>query len=62
MKDSAIQNDKSSGFLDRILRPLMKVGLPLMKNVLTSLAKTVLVPLRLTAADAGIHNNTDHIK
>ena len=62
MKDSAIQNDKSSGFLDRILGPLMKVGLPLMKNMLTSLAKTVLVPLGLTAADAGIQNNTNHIK
>ena len=28
----------------------MKVGLPLMKNVLTSLAKNVLLPLGVTAA------------
>ena len=37
----------------------MTVGLPLMKNVLTPLAKSVLIPLRLTAAasgtDAAIH-------
>ena len=28
----------------------MRVGLPLMKNLLTALAKGVLIPLRLTAA------------
>ena len=37
----------------------MKVGLPLMKNVLRLLAQSVLTPLGLTAtvsaADAGIH-------
>ena len=37
----------------------MKVGLSLIKNVLTQLAKSVLIPLELTAAawlaDAGIH-------
>ena len=47
------------GFLGRCLGPLMKVGLPLMKNVLTPLDKRVLIPLRLTAAasaaDTGIH-------
>ena len=32
------------------LGPLMKVRLPLMKNVLTSLAKIVLLPLRLAAS------------
>ena len=37
------------GFLS-FLRPLMTAGLPLMKNVLTSLAKSVLVPLGLTVA------------
>ena len=50
---------KSGGFLARLLAPLLKVGLSLMKNVLQLLAKTVLIPLRLTAAasppDAGIH-------
>ena len=32
------------------LDPLMRVGLLLMKNVLTLLAKNVLIPLGLTAA------------
>ena len=47
------------GFLGRLLGPLLKTGLPLMKNVITPLAKSVLIPLGLTvaasAADAGIH-------
>ena len=41
------------------LEILTKVGLSLMKNLLQLLAKSVLIPLRLTAAelaaDAGIH-------
>ena len=32
------------------LTPLVRFGLPLMKNVLSSLAKSVLIPLGLTAA------------
>ena len=40
---------QEGGFLD-FLRPLMTIGLPIMRNVLTPLAKSVLVPLRLTAA------------
>ena len=47
------------GFLGRILGPLLKTGLPLMKSVIQALAKSVLIPLGLTAAasaaDAGIH-------
>ena len=47
------------GFLGRLLGPLLKTGLPLMKNVFNPLAKSVLIPLGLTAAasvaDAGIH-------
>ena len=47
------------GFLDRILAPLLKTGLPLMKSVIQPLAQSVLIPLELTAAasaaDAGIH-------
>ena len=39
--------------------PLLKTGLPLIKNVIKPLAKSVLIPLGLTAAasaaDAGIH-------
>ena len=47
------------GFLARLLGPLLKKGLPLIKNVIKPLAKSVLIPLGLTAAasaaDAGIH-------
>ena len=47
------------GFLDRLLGPLLKIGLPLMKRVIQPLAKSVLIPLGLTAtasaADTGIH-------
>ena len=50
---------QSGGFLSKLLGPLLKIGLPLMKGVITSLAKSVLIPLGLTAAasaaDAGIH-------
>ena len=42
-----------------LLGPLLRTGLPLMKSVIKPLAKTVLVPLGLTAAasseDAGIY-------
>ena len=50
---------QSGGFLDKLLGPLLKTGLPLIKNVIKPLAKNVLIPLGLTAAasaaDAGIH-------
>ena len=52
---------QSGGFLGKLLGPLLKTGLPLIKNVITALAKSVLIPLELTAAaaaaavDAGIH-------
>ena len=50
---------QSGGFLGRLLGPLLKTGLPLTKNVVKPLAKSVLIPLKLTAAasaeDAGIH-------
>ena len=50
---------QSGGFLSRLLGPLLKTGLPLIKNVIKPLAKSVLIPLGLTAAastaDAGIH-------
>ena len=38
------------GFLGRLLRPLVKTRLPLMKSVLKPLAKSVLVLLRLATA------------
>ena len=52
---------QSDGFLGRLLVPLMKtIGLLRMKNIFTVLAKSVLIPLRLTAAvftaDGKIHN------
>ena len=47
------------GFLGRLLGLLLKTGLPLISNVIKPLAKSVLIPLGLTAAasaaDAGIH-------
>ena len=49
---------QSGGFLGRLLGPLIKTGLPLISNVIKPLAKSVLIPLGLTAAsaaDAGIH-------
>ena len=49
---------QSGGFLGKLLGPLLKSGLPLIKNVIKLLAKSVLIPLGLTAAasaaDAGI--------
>ena len=64
----------SGGFLGRHFGPLLKTGLPLMKNVIKPLVKRFLIPLGLTAAasaaDARIHkknlriwnNNTNNIK
>ena len=50
---------QSGRFLGILLGPLLKTGLPLMKSVIKPLAKSVLIPLGLTAAasaaDAGIH-------
>ena len=50
---------QSGWFLGRLLCPLLRRGLPLIKNVIKTLAKSVLIPLGLTAAasaaEAGIH-------
>ena len=50
---------QSGEFLGRLLGPLLKTRLPLIKNVIKPLAKSVLIPLGLTAAasatDVGIH-------
>ena len=50
---------QSGGFFCRLFGSLLKTELPLMKNVIKPLAKSVLIPLGLTAAataaDAGIH-------
>ena len=36
---------QSGGFLSKLLGPLLKTGLPLIKNVIKPLAKSVLIPL-----------------
>ena len=50
---------ESGGFLGKLLGPLLKTGLPLIKSVINQLVKSVLIPLGLaavaSAADAGIH-------
>ena len=53
---------QSGGFLGKLLGPLLKAGLSLMKNGITQLAKSVLLPLGLTAADAGIHKKNIRIR
>ena len=57
---------QSGEFLGRLVGPLLKAGLPLIKNVIKALAKSVLIPLGLTAAesaaDAGIHKKNIRIR
>ena len=52
----------SGGFLGKLLGPLLRTGLPLMKSVIKPLGKSVLTPFELTAAasaaDAGIHKKS----
>ena len=54
---------QSGGFLGKLLGPLLKTRLPLIKNVIKPLAKHVLIPLGLTAAasaaDAGIQKKEE---
>ena len=58
-KNQSSKMIQARGFLGELLGPLLKTGLPLIKNVIKPLAKSVLIPLGLTAAasaaDAGIH-------
>ena len=63
LKLSKTQTSKmiqSGGFLGRLLGPLLKTGLPLIKDAIKPLAKSVLIPSGLTVAAsvvyAGIHN------
>ena len=50
---------QSGGFLNRLLEPLLKTGLPLIRNVLKILAKSIFITFGLTVAssatDAAIH-------
>ena len=56
---------QSRGFLGKLLGLLLKTGLSLIKNVITPLAKSVLIPLGLTAAasvaDEGTHKKNIRI-
>ena len=57
IKLSKVQISKiiqSGGFLGKLLGPLLTTGLPLMKNIIIPLAKSVLAPLGLSAAMARI--------
>ena len=58
-KSQLLKMIQSGGFLGKLLGPLLKTGLPLISNVIKPLAKSVLIPLGLTAeasaADAGTH-------
>ena len=65
-KTQLLKMVQSGGFLGKLLGPLLKTGLPLRKNVITPLAKSILIPLELTAAalaaDAGIHEKNIRIR
>ena len=54
---------QSGELLGRLLGPLLKTGLPLMKNVWKPLVKSVFIPLGLigaaSATDAAIHKKMD---
>ena len=56
---------QSGVFLDRLLRLLLKTGLPLINNVIKPLAKSILIRLGLTtaasAAFAGIHKKISEL-
>ena len=69
LKLSKAQTNKiiqSGEFLGRLLGSLLKTGLPLIKDVIKPLAKSVLIPLGLTAAvsaeAAGIHKRNIRIR
>ena len=49
---------QSGGFLGKLLGPLLKTGLSLIKNVIKPLAKSILIPLGLTASNSSRCRNT----
>ena len=57
---------QSGRFLGKLLGPLLKSGLPLIKRVIKPLAKIILITLGLTAAasaaDARIHKKNIRIR
>ena len=48
LKGNSEKAINQEGVLLNFLAPLMRIGLPLMKNILTPLAKSVAIPLGLT--------------
>ena len=50
---------QSGGFLGKVFGPLLKAGLPLMKNLIKPLAKSILIPLGLTAAASAVDAGMD---
>ena len=52
---------QSGGLLGKLLGPLLKTGLPLIKNVIIALAKNVLIPIGLSEA-SGIHKKNIRIR
>ena len=65
MKKQIHKTIPSGRFIGKLLEPLIKAGLPLMKNNVMSLAKSVLISLGLavvtSATDTGIHKKFDNI-
>ena len=53
---------QSGGFLGRLLGPLLKTGLSLIKNAIKPLAKSFLIPLEFTAAAADVPDAGKHKK
>ena len=54
LSNSQSKIGQSGGFSGRLLGPLLKTGLPLIGNVLKPLAKSVLIPLGLTATASAV--------
>ena len=65
-KTQLLKMIQSGGFPSKLLGPLIKTELPLIKSVIKPLAKSALISLGLTAAalaaDAGIHKKNIRIR
>ena len=63
LKTQSHKLEQLGGFIGRLIRPLIKTGLPLIGNVRKPLAKSDLIPMGLTAAtsatDAAIQKYLD---
>ena len=65
LKGTTRKITSQEGWLIKFLRPLITAGLPLMQSVITPIAKTILLPLGLSAgistADAAIQKKKKKI-